>query len=136
MTVTLSPQQASFVAETGALHIKAALDASALSDLFDALSGHAPEQAGTRLHGLAPLRPFLAHDGPVGRAAAAVLGNAARPVRAVYFDKTAQANWAVPWHQDRTIVVRDASRSPASVPGPSRAACSTSRRPARCSRAW
>lgn len=30
----------------------------------------------------------------------------ARPVRAVLFDKTAKSNWAVGWHQDRTIVVR------------------------------
>ncbi|WP_315776242.1 MULTISPECIES: phytanoyl-CoA dioxygenase family protein [unclassified Bradyrhizobium] len=107
MTVALSPQQASLVAETGALHIAAALDASALRALFEALSGHAPEQAGSRLHGVAALRPFLANAGPVGAAAAAVLGDATRPVRAVYFDKTAASNWAVPWHQDRTIVVRE-----------------------------
>jgi ectoine hydroxylase-related dioxygenase (phytanoyl-CoA dioxygenase family) len=29
----------------------------------------------------------------------------ARPVRILYFDKTPGANWAVPWHQDRTIAV-------------------------------
>ncbi len=28
-------------------------------------------------------------------------------VRAVGFDKTATANWALPWHQDRVIAVRD-----------------------------
>lgn len=28
-----------------------------------------------------------------------------RPVRAVAFDKTAQTNWALPWHQDRVIAV-------------------------------
>ena len=33
------------------------------------------------------------------------LGAAARPVRAIAFDKTAGRNWAVPWHQDRTIAV-------------------------------
>ncbi len=31
----------------------------------------------------------------------------ARPVRALWFDKTLEANWAVPWHQDRTIAVRE-----------------------------
>jgi hypothetical protein len=31
----------------------------------------------------------------------------ARAVRAVWFDKTAAANWLVPWHQDRTIAVRE-----------------------------
>lgn len=35
------------------------------------------------------------------------------PVRAVAFDKTAQSNWTLPWHQDRIIAV--AARHP--VPG-------------------
>ena len=34
-----------------------------------------------------------------------LLGPAARPVRAIAFDKTAGRNWLVPWHQDRTIAV-------------------------------
>ena len=33
------------------------------------------------------------------------LGPAARPVRAVYFDKTPEKNWSLGWHQDRTIAV-------------------------------
>jgi hypothetical protein len=36
---------------------------------------------------------------------AAFLGHRFRPVRAIAFDKTAGRNWAVPWHQDRTIAV-------------------------------
>ncbi|MGJ4898261.1 MULTISPECIES: phytanoyl-CoA dioxygenase family protein [unclassified Bradyrhizobium] len=107
MTFALSSQQKSQFTDAGALHVTTALDASALHALAAALSRHAPAQAGTRLHGVAALTPLLANDGPVGRAAAAVLGDAARPVRAVYFDKTPQMNWAVPWHQDRTIVVRE-----------------------------
>lgn len=31
----------------------------------------------------------------------------AHPVRLVCFNKTAEANWGVPWHQDRVIAVRD-----------------------------
>lgn len=34
-----------------------------------------------------------------------LLGPAVRPVRAIAFDKTEGRNWAVPWHQDRTIAV-------------------------------
>ena len=34
-----------------------------------------------------------------------VLGETARPVRAIAFDKTTGSNWSVPWHQDRTIAV-------------------------------
>jgi ectoine hydroxylase-related dioxygenase (phytanoyl-CoA dioxygenase family) len=43
--------------------------------------------------------------GVLGSIADAALGAAARPVRAVLFDKNARNNWAVPWHQDRTIAV-------------------------------
>jgi len=34
-----------------------------------------------------------------------VLGQAAKPVRAIAFDKTTGSNWSVPWHQDRAIAV-------------------------------
>jgi hypothetical protein len=30
-----------------------------------------------------------------------------RPVRAIYFDKSAHANWLVPWHQDLSIAVEE-----------------------------
>lgn len=40
------------------------------------------------------------------------IGPAARPVRAVLFDKTASANWNLGWHQDRTIVVRKRMDTP------------------------
>jgi ectoine hydroxylase-related dioxygenase (phytanoyl-CoA dioxygenase family) len=36
-----------------------------------------------------------------------LLGRGFRLVRSILFDKTAGANWAVPWHQDRTIAVRE-----------------------------
>lgn len=35
------------------------------------------------------------------------LGKDARVVRAIYFNKTKNANWKVPWHQDLTIAVRE-----------------------------
>jgi ectoine hydroxylase-related dioxygenase (phytanoyl-CoA dioxygenase family) len=35
------------------------------------------------------------------------LGKDAKLVRAIYFDKTENANWKVPWHQDLTIAVRE-----------------------------
>ena len=35
-----------------------------------------------------------------------------RPVRAVYFDKTEAVNWALPWHQDRVIAVRERAEVP------------------------
>ncbi|MEA2640920.1 MAG: hypothetical protein QOF51_2314 [Chloroflexota bacterium] len=36
-----------------------------------------------------------------------ILGDGAFPVRAIYFDKTRDANWKVPWHQDLAIAVRE-----------------------------
>jgi hypothetical protein len=36
-----------------------------------------------------------------------LLGEGARAVRAILFDKTASANWLVPWHQDLSIAVRE-----------------------------
>lgn len=53
------------------------------------------------------LAPFLDSAGPIGAIAATALGSAARPVRAILFDKTAARNWALGWHQDRTIVVTE-----------------------------
>lgn len=35
-----------------------------------------------------------------------------RPVRAIYFDKSPNANWLVPWHQDLTLAVREKAEVP------------------------
>jgi len=40
------------------------------------------------------------------RIASELTGAGAFPVRAVAFDKTPEVNWAVAWHQDRTVAVR------------------------------
>ena len=90
----------------GAQHLPAALDSAALDQVRAALAMLPPGRAGLRLHGVATLHPLLAASGPVGAVAAGVLGPAAQPVRAILFDKTAAANWALPWHQDRTIAVQ------------------------------
>ena len=36
-----------------------------------------------------------------------IAGKNARVVRAIFFDKTPEANWKVPFHQDLTITVRE-----------------------------
>lgn len=69
------------------------------------LAGAERERAGVRLHGVGGMVPLLAHDSPIGRLAAAQLGPAVKPVRAVLFDKTPATNWALGWHQDRTVAV-------------------------------
>lgn len=62
---------------------------------------------GRRITGSEPLSRLLAPSGPVGSIAANLIGSRAQPVRAVVFDKTAETNWSVAWHQDRTVAVRD-----------------------------
>lgn len=49
----------------------------------------------------------LAVEGPPAALARAVLGREARPVKITGFDKSFQANWVVPWHQDLTIAVHE-----------------------------
>ncbi len=44
---------------------------------------------------------------PADSLAAALLGRSARPVGAKLFDKSPGRNWALGWHQDRTIPVRE-----------------------------
>lgn len=70
------------------------------------------ERAGVRLHGLAGLRDLLSPTGAIGAIAAEVLGPNTQPVRALLFDKSAATNWALGWHQDRTIVVRERREVP------------------------
>jgi len=92
-------------ARDGAAHfpdILPADDLAALRDLADQVVGARP---GARLRDAAALDALLATTGAVGALAARLTSPAARPVRAVMFDKTPDANWAVAWHQDRTLPV-------------------------------
>lgn len=96
----------------GALHTPGALSAEGLATLERALATVATGRAGVRLHGIEPLRPMLVAEGVIGAAAAALLGTGCQPVRAILFDKTAGANWALGWHQDRTIAVAERIEMP------------------------
>ncbi len=53
----------------------------------------------------APQVRALAESSPYIDIVRRLLGDAARPVRSVFFDKIPQANWSVPWHQDTSIAV-------------------------------
>ncbi|MEO6216234.1 MAG: phytanoyl-CoA dioxygenase family protein [Sphingomonas sp.] len=70
-------------------------------------SGLEPDRTGIRLYGIDGLSALLAPGTAIGSVAAGAIGPAARPVRAILFDKTATANWSLGWHQDRTIVVAE-----------------------------
>ena len=49
----------------------------------------------------------IACSGPVAALVKDILGLNAFPVRGILFDKSASVNWAVPWHQDLCIAVRE-----------------------------
>ncbi len=80
--------------------------ADCLDALRSALAGLPSGHAGVRFHGLDPINAFLAAEGQIGSVAATMLGAESRPVRAILFDKTAESNWSLGWHQDRTICVK------------------------------
>jgi len=83
----------------GALRLPGLFDTAQL----EALRSLSTDGPGRRLHD-ARLPAMIA---PATAAASALLGASARPVRAVLFDKTAESNWLVAWHQDRTVSVKE-----------------------------
>jgi len=52
-----------------------------------------------------PMVSRLAGSEPMAGLAARLSGAAAVPVRSIFFDKSEDANWPLPWHQDRTGAV-------------------------------
>ena len=85
----------------GCLLVNAAVASTALTRLADCLGS---VKAGARLSTRDPALEEVLED-LAGMIAPILPG--ARAVRAVWFDKTRQANWLVPWHQDRTVAVRE-----------------------------
>ena len=95
----------SFAADGAELFAGAA--AADLPAIDSALAALTNDQAGVRMVGVQALDGILGAQGSVGAIASELLGSPAFPVRAVLFDKTPDRNWALAWHQDRTIVVRE-----------------------------
>ena len=91
--------------EDGAQIFAGALDTAACLSIEQAIADLPSDVPGVRIGSAPVLRAMLAVDGPIGSIAASALGPDAHAVRAVLFDKTAARNWALGWHQDRTIVV-------------------------------
>jgi Phytanoyl-CoA dioxygenase (PhyH) len=66
------------------------------------------DRPGMRAFELAPaLAQLIAADGEMTATARRLIGPDARPVRALIFDKSPRSNWALGWHQDRTIAVTE-----------------------------
>jgi hypothetical protein len=94
------------IQEEGAQLFQAALSIAQLSELERTLANQPRDHVGVRLSGIPELRPILSPTVPVGNVAGSVLGPECLPVRAILFDKNADQNWSLGWHQDRTIAVR------------------------------
>ena len=88
-------------------------DVAALRAAFPVAGGQvgAIERAGAVYAVRHALRlPVVQHWATSGLAlglARSALGEGARPVRGVLFDKRPEANWPVAWHQDVTVAVRE-----------------------------
>jgi hypothetical protein len=91
----------------GAERVDAALTAPEFNDLTALAEDRCCVGVGARIRDDTRLSALLAPGGSIHGLATSRLGPRARPVRAVLFDKSAHANWALGWHQDRMIVVRE-----------------------------
>ncbi|MBS9715384.1 hypothetical protein ACFFUT_14065 [Pseudohalocynthiibacter aestuariivivens] len=65
-----------------------------------------PRQPGQRLKGNPASKLLTQNQSAMRDIAVQFLGPNARAVRAILFDKTADNNWPLGWHQDRTICVK------------------------------
>ena len=90
----------------GAERIEKALSEDELWALGELARSHGGAGAGVRITHDEILSRILAPDSTMDRIAKSRLGDDAQPVRAILFDKRPGANWALGWHQDRTIAVR------------------------------
>jgi len=97
----------------GAQRFPQALPPAEVHALLQALEANDLGRPGSRLNDVSSLRPWITADGIVGQIVAGWLGPNAAPVRVILFDKSASSNWALGWHQDRTIAVQHR----ADVPG-------------------
>jgi hypothetical protein len=92
----------------GAQKIQSALaadDNEALARVADETTSTKP---GARLRACdARLAPVIGEHGVVANAIAALPGKACKPVRVFAFDKNEHMIWSLPWHQNRTLAVRE-----------------------------
>jgi len=83
------------------------LVARLVKDIDSALESR--KRTGYALRHLAQAVPSileLSRSDAIRKLVSSILGDDAVLVRSLFFDKTAEANWKVAWHQDLTVVVR------------------------------
>lgn len=116
-TPTLDPHVIAQWLSNGFLVVQHHLDHSSIQsarvDAEAAFAAPGARGAGIRDALRWPALRSLAHSPPILTLAHALLDDHAAIVRAILFDKSPNANWDVPWHQDTTIAVQQR----ADVPG-------------------
>lgn len=106
------PQSEAF-RQDGIAVISSVVTEAAASQRLAELPGFATLTPGTRAQVLPEIvAGLVASDGRLGALARSLMQRPARAVRVLTFDKTEAANWAVPWHQDRTIAVAERAEVP------------------------
>jgi ectoine hydroxylase-related dioxygenase (phytanoyl-CoA dioxygenase family) len=109
--MTQPPSYCSQVIEDGFAIVPCVLSTEGIAELIAAFEKIGQDSAIQRRGGIrnlleaAPEALELAESKPVRAMVDAILGGQAFPVRGILFDKTPEANWKVPWHQDVTIAV-------------------------------
>ncbi len=99
-------QGASDFAAHGVSVVKAVVAETTTARLRDLHEFSTSDRPGQRSFSVSQsVADLIAPDGVLTDLASSLTGKATRPVRVLYFDKKPGANWAVPWHQDRTIAV-------------------------------
>ena len=73
--------------------------------LLSVLASVPPNKAGARLRDIPGLLELLGAGSVPMNIARSHIGQDARPVRAILFNKSPANNWPLGWHQDRTIAV-------------------------------
>jgi ectoine hydroxylase-related dioxygenase (phytanoyl-CoA dioxygenase family) len=95
----------SSIADTGFHIIPEVLTSSEVEALRESLQTLKVAPGHRRLMHRVPAVGALALSAKILDLVAMAFGDGAFPVRSIFFDKTPEANWLVPWHQDLTIAV-------------------------------
>jgi len=109
--------QSAEIDENGFGILENILDAETVLCLANALANLKPSNSVSRknesvygvrnLLNLSPKLREFSNSETVANITKNFLGKTAKVVRAIFFDKTPDANWKVPWHQDLTIAVKE-----------------------------
>ena len=94
--------------KNGFLLLKSVVDEPQIGELIESINSLVSSSAPGVRHLLRRCRTVrkLARSATILNIASKLLGRPAKPVKAIFFDKTPAANWFVTWHQDLTIAVK------------------------------